>query len=335
VIRYFFFPRFQAVDNGMNRNYYTKAEKPTMYFIGVTTEKSSIMKAFPKWADFLKLGDVEIKGINFEPHSGPELYREAVAFIEKDPLSLGALVTTHKIDLFHACRQMFDFIDEDAGLLGEASSISKRGGLLRAHAKDAQTSVLALNHIIPAGYWGDTGAHLMLIGAGGSNVALSSSLLKLPPETDLPQRIIITNRSKPRLDKIQEIHKTLPGGIPVDYCVSPQTVDNDILMTMLPPGSVVVNGTGMGKDIPGSPVSDHGFFPENGVAWDFNYRGDLIFLEQAKRQIESRHIRVEDGWIYFIHGWTRVIAEVFDVDIPTEGPVLDQLGRIALETATT
>ena len=30
--------------------YYEKATQPTIYFIGVTTAKSSIMKVFPAWA---------------------------------------------------------------------------------------------------------------------------------------------------------------------------------------------------------------------------------------------------------------------------------------------
>jgi hypothetical protein len=44
---------------------YKKAKKPTMYFIGVTTSKSSIMKVFPYWAESLGLGTCEIKGIDF------------------------------------------------------------------------------------------------------------------------------------------------------------------------------------------------------------------------------------------------------------------------------
>ena len=35
--------------------------------------------------------------------------------------------------------------------------------------------------------------------------------------------------------------------------------------------------------------------------------------------------KIEDGWLYFIHGWTRVMAEVFQVDIPTSGPIFDDL----------
>jgi hypothetical protein len=54
-----------------------------------------------------------------------------------------------------------------------------------------------------------------------------------------------------------------------------------------------------------------------------------VFLEQARRQEAERRLFIEDGWIYFLHGWTRVIAEVFDVDIPTSGPEFDRLSEIA------
>ena len=95
------------------------------------------------------------------------------------------------------------------------------------------------------------------------------------------------------------------------------------------PGSLVVNTTGLGKDAYGSPITDAEKFPENGFAWEFNYRGDLLFLQQARAQEKSRHLHVEDGWIYFIHGWTRVVAEVFNRDIPTSGPAFDRLAEIA------
>jgi len=71
---------------------------PTMYFIGVTTTKSSIMRVFPKWSDILDLG-AEIVGYDAPIHALPETYRSIIRHIKKDPLSMGALVTTHKIDL--------------------------------------------------------------------------------------------------------------------------------------------------------------------------------------------------------------------------------------------
>jgi shikimate 5-dehydrogenase len=57
----------------------------------------------------------------------------------------------------------------------------------------------------------------------------------------------------------------------------------------------MVNATGLGKDGPGSPITDAAPFPEWGYAWDFNYRGDLVFLEQARRQQTARRLHVEDG----------------------------------------
>ena len=92
---------------------------------------------------------------------------------------------------------------------------------------------------------------------------------------------------------------------------------------------MVVNATGLGKDRPGSPITDAAIFPRNGVAWEFNYRGDLVFLEQATAAKARAPLRVVDGWLYFIHGWTRVIAQVFDIEIPDSGPSFELLSRIA------
>ena len=50
-------------------------------------------------------------------------------------------------------------------------------------------------------------------------------------------------------------------------------------------------------------------------------------MHQAGRQRASRGVKVEDGWIYFVHGWTQVIAEVFDVTLTPE--LFDELDRAA------
>ena len=52
-------------------NNYNSAKERTFYFIGVDTGSSSIMKVFPKWADYLGL-NAAIKGFDFEPHAEPE-----------------------------------------------------------------------------------------------------------------------------------------------------------------------------------------------------------------------------------------------------------------------
>lgn len=313
----------------MTRNAYAKATKRTMYFIGVTTAKSSIMKVFPEWAKALNLGDCEIKGMDFKQHDEPALYREAVAFIKNDPLSLGALVTTHKLDLLKACRDQFDRLDPLAEMMHEISSISKDDGKLVGHAKDPITSGLSLEAFLPANHWAKTGAEALLLGAGGSSLALSWHLMKKEHGANRPSKIIVTNRSQARLDEIKAFHKTLNSGVAVEYHLCPTAELNDAVCARLKPGSLVVNATGLGKDAPGSPLTGAAVFPMDGFVWEFNYRGELVFLDQARAQEKSRRLTVEDGWIYFIHGWTRVIAEVFHVNIPTSGPEFDRLSQIA------
>lgn len=310
---------------------YVPAEKPTFYFIGVTTAQSSIMKVFPKWAAYLGLGDVEIKGIDMALHDSPARYREVVAFLRSDPLSLGALVTTHKLDLFAAARDMFDVIDPHAQLMAETSCISKRDGKLICHAKDPISSGLSLDGFLPANHFFETGAELFSMGAGGSTIALTWHMMQARRGADRPSRIVVSNRSRSRLDHIREIHQQIGADVPVDYVLAPTAADNDAVMAGLKPGSLVINATGLGKDAPGSPLTWNGVFPERGIVWELNYRGALEFLDQANAQREARGLQVEDGWTYFIHGWTQVIAEVFAVDIPTSGPRFDMISRIAAE----
>jgi shikimate 5-dehydrogenase len=313
----------------MSPSRYQEAEIPTLYFIGVTTAKSSIMEVFPKWAHCLGLEDSTIKGFDFVPHDMPQNYREAVSFIKSGPLSRGALVTTHKIDLLKACRDQFDELDEYAELMGEISSISKRDHRLVGHAKDPITSGLALEAFIPPHHWEQTGAEVFVLGAGGSAIAITWYLMKEEQGKNRPSRIHVANRSLPRLGEIKEIHGKLNSGVPVEYYHTPSPDLSDAILRRLKPGSMVINATGLGKDAPGSPLTEGALFPLNGLVWEFNYRGDLAFLKQARLQQKERNLHVEDGWIYFIHGWTRVIAEVFHIDIPVKGPLFDELSRIA------
>lgn len=308
-------------------NVYERATTPTMYFIGVTTGQSSIMNVFPKWAEKLNLKNAVIKGIDFAPHSSAEEYREAVMFIKNDPLSMGALVTTHKIDLFNTCRDLFEYIDPYAEKLGEVSSISKSGGKLCAHAKDPISSGLALEHFVPENYWADYHGDVLLLGAGGSSLAMSVYFAQKKFGSNVPEKIIIANRSIPRLASAKAILDGIHPDIHFEYIHNPTPEDNDRTLASLKPHSLIVNATGLGKDGPGSPLTDHCTFPTDSLVWEINYRGDLRFKRQAEAQAEEKHLCIEDGWIYFIHGWTQVIAEVFHIDIGED--LLDALSDIA------
>lgn len=306
------------------------AQVPTMYFIGVTTGSSSIMRVFPRWAEHLGI-QASIVGIDLPLDASTEAYQEVVSFIKRDPLSLGALVTTHKLNLYKASRHLFDGSGEDTRLLDEVSSISKRGSELWGHAMDPLTSGLSLLAIVGEEYWQD-GEQLTLLGAGGSSLALTLFLHRRQAAgLSVPNMVVVTNRREPRLTEMRNIHREIGLQIPVDYVLAPTPELNDIAVSSSPDGSVVVNATGLGKDRPGSPLTEAARFPSRGIAWDFNYRGDLVFLDQARSQTDAANLRIEDGWVYFLHGWTRVISEVFHITIPTSGPEFERLGEIARE----
>ena len=301
--------------------------RPTFYFIGVTTSKSSIMKVFPLWVNELGLPQIVIEGMDLQIHADPEDYRQAVAQIKYDPLSLGALVTTHKIDLFEAAHDMFDTLDPYAQICGEVSSLSKQAEKLIGHAKDPISAGLSMDAIVTNNYFARTGGHVLIFGAGGSSVATLLHLMNKKHPGDRPERFFVVNRSQGRLDRMQEMVASLETDIEVVYICNQNARRNDEIMGSLPEYSIVINATGMGKDTPGSPISDKGLFPKNGIAWEFNYRGELDFLHQALRQKESRNLTVEDGWLYFVHGWTQVVAEVLHIQL--DEPLFKRLEKLA------
>ncbi len=273
-----------------------------MQFIGVTTRSSSIKNLFPLWAEELEI-DARLVGRDLALDSPPEAYREAVTEIREDPATRGALVTTHKVAILESARDLFDELDPLAEQLGEVSSISKRGDRLLGHAKDPITAGRALAPLLAKGYFARTGASVLILGAGGAGAAIALHLIGRP---DVPAQITVTDIEAGRRDHVAGLGQGI---------VAAEAAGAGALLEALPPGSLVVNATGMGKDRPGSPLPDGARFPEGGVVWELNYRGELDFLRAAVAQRAERDLRVEDGWTYFLYGWSEVIAEVFDLVI--------------------
>ena len=189
---------------------YPAAQRPTLWFIGVSTGQSSIMRVFPAWARHLGL-DAAIRGIDLPLHAEPARYRETVAFLKADPLSRGALVTTHKLDLFAAARDLIDEVDPLADLMAETSCLSKRGARLIAHAKDPISSGLAIDGFLAPDHFARTGGEALLLGAGGATVAILWHLTRARP--DRPARITVTDIAPERLAHIGGIHGAEAGGV--------------------------------------------------------------------------------------------------------------------------
>lgn len=295
-----------------------------MYFVGVSTGESSIMRLFPEWADVLGLR-AELVGIDLPLGAPAAAVRQALDTIIADPIAVGALVTTHKVSVFTHASNIFDDLDHWASICGEVSCLAKRDGRVQGWAKDPITSWDSFLEIVTPDYFDShPGSEVLCLGAGGSGAAFTSRLLTIDSP---PRRIILTNRSPERLDVVRGIHEQIGADVPVTYQpVSGPDVTN-AMVTGLTPGSIVVNATGLGKDRPGSPITDDVVFPEDGVVWDFNYRGTLELLAQARRQETERGLLIEDGWRYFLRGWSEHISEVFGLEL---SPVqFDSLAAVA------
>ncbi len=268
-----------------------------MYFIGVTTASSSIHRIFPRWTELSGVAGAALIGVDIPVDAPPEACRAAVGRLRDDPSAEGALVTTHKVALWRHARDLFTGFDADAAALGEISCVVKRGDRLTGLGIDTLTAGLALREILPdAPFHG----HALILGAGGAAVALAVHLYR----DHQPAELTLTDISAARLEQIRRL-------TPARLRLISRPEDHDRLLATLPPASLVVNATGMGKDRPGSPLTAAARFPAEAVAWDFNYRGELVFLDYARAQ----GIRAVDGWSYFLHGWSQILSRVFGFDL--------------------
>ena len=185
----------------------------------------------------------------------------------------------------------------------------------------------SLDAMLPRDWFHRTGAEVLCLGAGGAAIAIAIHLLAGRGRDDRPRRLVFVDRRRDRLDALAAIVRQVDAAAAVQCVHNEDPAVNDAFVHGLAPGSLVVNATGMGKDTPGSPLTDAARFPAEAVVWELNYRGELDFLHQARAQAEERSLQVHDGWLYFIHGWTAVIEEVFDIRFTASD--IAELARIA------
>jgi len=285
-------------------------------FIGVSTGSSSILPVFPLWAERLGLEGATIVGHDLPLGATRAAYRATVRGLRDDDTCAGALITTHKVALFEAARDLFADVGASADLCGECSCLSKREGAgLVATAKDPLAAAQAIGRFLPDGHFESTDGHVLCLGAGGAATAIAVHLLTSGTPARRPRRLILVDRDPARLEANRAIHRRLHTGGDVDYVLGDDARVNDRLVGELPPGSLVVNATGMGKDSPGSPLTDGVSFPSRGLVWELNYRGELRFLHQARERERARSLTVVDGWDYFVFGWSAVIEEVYGLTL--------------------
>ncbi|MGF3056222.1 shikimate dehydrogenase family protein [Microbacterium sp. YY-01] len=297
-----------------------------MGFVGVSTGSSSIMSVFPLWAEILGLPTRQLVGHDLPLDASPGDYRRLVEQIRDDPQHRGALVTTHKMRLYGAAHDLFDELDDFAQSCGEISSITARGSQLIGRAKDPLTAALALNDFLEDDWFAQhPKAEVLILGAGGAATALSWALAD---RTDAPALVTVTALDQTPLDHLRAVHdaRSTPAGF-IRGVVTPTPDAATDLIAPLPAGSLIVNATGLGKDAPGSPLRDDVVFARDTIVWEFNYRGSLEMYHRALAQRQEQNLVVVDGWRYFIHGWTQVIADVFDLTLTPQ--LVEQLAAAA------
>lgn len=298
-----------------------------LYFVGVSTAASGIMTIFPAWAEALGL-DAEIRGVDLPVQAHAADVRSVIAALDADPYAAGALVTTHKAAVWDAASDMFSVLDPWARLCREVSCIAMRDDGLAGWAKDPITARQAYTHLLGEDPWSSGETDVVCLGAGGAGLALSAAILGGAHQ---PRRFVLADRDPGRLAVSRDAlgHLAVRADLELVQIEGPNQAA--ALVSSAVEGSLIVNATGMGKDLPGSPVGPDVVLPQGAVAWDLNYRGDLAFLDVAARQPAERGIVVADGWRYFLHGWTEVIAEVFGVSMSPS--VFAELASIATEVS--
>lgn len=274
----------------------------TMYFVGVSTGHSAIRRIFPLWCEVARR-NARLTGIDIPVGAPPAVYRAAIQRIVDDPDCAGALVTTHKTAVLDHAGDLFASLTPEAQLLGETSCILRRDGELHGSAPDVECSGASLREIADPG-----GRTVLILGSGGAGTALALHLRGIAS-------VHATDVNPRRLDKIAAF-RAIPH-------LSRTAGENDAVIRAMPAGTIVVNATGLGKDLPGSPVTPDARFPKDAIAWDLNYRGELLFLDYAR----AAGVRTADGWNYFVRGWSTVMSAVLGFE--RTGELMREFERIA------
>ena len=293
----------------------------SVLFLGVSTGASAVHRVFPGWMAALGLS-AGLEGVDLPLGADPSAYRAFVERIRGDEAILGAGVTSHKAGVFAACALLFDDVSADARMLHEVAGISRRDERLRADAPDVRSVARAAARLLEDRRW-TAGCHdAVILGAGGAGLCLAYALAHGSPAHGSPAHgsppdgapslgvrgIVLTEADPTRLSVVETIVGAWRHADAVR--VEPATRDvNDRLVRGAGPGALIVNATGRGKDRPGSPLSAAAF-PHEGIVWDFNYRGELDFLRQARAQATERDLLVSDGRDYLVAGWMEALCFV-------------------------
>ncbi|MFT4219280.1 MAG: hypothetical protein QM611_02010 [Microbacterium sp.] len=293
-------------------------------FVGISTAGSSVHDAFTLWAPMVSPG-AALRGVDIAEDAEPEVFRRLVRSMRDNPRVAGAVVTSHKLRLYRAVADLLDSADPFVSITHEINSLDTRRGRIAAYARDAQSLDIVLD---------TTGAGeprprrpFTCLGAGGSAIALMLAMgLDVTESLDTGRAVsrrgpaargalAIVGRRPEALQEISAVRERAGlTSMALELVLAGDPQEFTAAANATPVGGVIANATGLGKLDPGSPViTADGFAPDT-LAWDFNYRGPLTFLQQAR----AAGVPAVDGWDYFVAGWAAALSAITDRALTAE-----------------
>lgn len=287
--------------------------QPLVLFVGISTGGSLAHAVFDAWAAALDQ-PWTLRGVDLPPDTPPDTYLHLLAAMRHNPRVRGAVITAHKLRLYRACAGNLTSRDRLVDLAREINTlvtddITSEGAA--GYANDARSLTAILGSF--------AGRRIVCLGAGGAATAL---LLALHLDVDSgaprpdPPRMVFADIDATALADLRAVANRI-GARPELVHLSGPADD------LVAGATHVVNATGLGKDQPGSPVTDRAPLGPGTVAWDLNYRGDLTFLRQAA----ARGASIMDGWEYFVAGWAGALTTI--AGVPLRPHVLSALATAA------
>ena len=298
--------------------------KPTVYVVGAELLPDTFLDVLPKWARRFDHRSTAIVPIAAASAVDGARYQRFVDFMRDEYHVVGAIMVSDAANLFEHAQHMFDEFDDDAQLLGEIGVAVRAPGKLTALAP-AKSAAQQAYHAL----FGEKSepAEALIIGATRPARALAMALSSSAGETGPCQVTLTTFDGKSMTDMRQRIAELPDEKRPILRHIETQ-LEHDRLVTLLPPGSLVVNATPLADEDTPSPVGSAALFPQDGLVWDLDAVGiSSPFLDKARQQRSARGLRLADGPAFHQLQWLAAVAAVFSAT-PSPADITKMLKQI-------
>ncbi len=286
-------------------------KKPTVYLVGVQPLPQVLLDVLPKWARKFGHRSTAIVPISAPWEPDTASCRAFIEFLRDEYNAVGAIMVSHAATLFEHTQHLFDDLDGDTGLLGEIGVAVRSPGKLTGLAPAKSAALQAYEHAFGSD---SEPEEALIIGASGPARALALALSG-SADASGPRRVILTTLDGKSMSDMRQRIADLPEDQQPELRHIESPLEHDRLVTLLPPGSLVVNATEPTDENTTSPVGEAALFPQNGLVWDLAAVGiSSPFLDKARHQRSARGLRLADGPAFHQIQWIAAAAAVFGAE---------------------